>query len=272
MTPSEALTCAKASEVIYGTQQETEAMLGALGFTDFAWIDLQGLFRDVCAVVTTAEDYTLLAFRGTKTPHDFMTDLACTPVRFDWIFSKAPALGEIHAGFGHALSDGLARIFQALTPRDQTKPLIITGHSLGGAFAVLAATCLATMDTGIRPASAIYTFGQPRVGLHNFCGSFERLLSGKLVRFVNQLDLVPRIPFTGWDFGDSPLMIHFDSAGKPVVESDEWKSFIARQFASTLAFLEIITHIGVDVGFHSMSGYRALIEANQTQLAALLPV
>jgi hypothetical protein len=34
-----------------------------------------------------------------------MEDLYSTPARFDWIFESAPAVGEIHAGFGHTLAD-----------------------------------------------------------------------------------------------------------------------------------------------------------------------
>jgi triacylglycerol lipase len=113
----------------------------ALGFSQFAWIDLTTIFKDVCAFIVSSDEYHLLVFRGTKVPQDWMTDLACTPVRFDWVFTGGPAIGEIHAGFGHCLSDGFNDIISALSSRDLTKPLLITGHSLGGALAALAGAC-----------------------------------------------------------------------------------------------------------------------------------
>jgi hypothetical protein len=276
MNAAEALICAQASEAIYGTAQDpvglttSQAAMSALGFSDLAWIDLQSLFKDVCAFVASSPSCNLLVFRGTKIPQDWMTDLACTPARFEWIFAAAPALGEIHAGFGHCLADGLAKIIAALAPRDQTRPLIVTGHSLGGALAALAPVCFAVMNTAIRPVSAIYTFGQPRIGLNAFCNVYSRMLSDKLVRFVNKMDLVPRVPLQGWDYSDEGTMIHFDSGGVPSIESVEWQSFLARTLESIGEFVEIMSHIRVDVGDHSMTGYRTLVEQNQSRLDALL--
>jgi hypothetical protein len=272
----EALICAKASEAIYGDSVDpygeavSRQALAPYGFSDFAWIDLKTVFDDVCAFVASSPDYNLLAFRGTKIPQNWMTDLACTPARFDWIFTAAPALGEIHAGFGHCLSDGFKDIVSALSPCDQTKPLLVTGHSLGGALAALAPICFSVMNTNIRPVSAIYTFGQPRIGLHDFCNTYSRILADKLVRFVNKMDLVPRVPLQGWDYSDEGTMIHFDSAGLPSVQSTEWQNFLARTLESFGEFFEIMSHIGVDVGDHSITGYRQLIEQNQASLTPLL--
>ncbi len=147
----------------------------------------------------------------------------------------------------------------------------MTGHSLGGALAALAPVCFSAMNTNIRPVSAIYTFGQPRIGLHDFCNTYSRILSGRLVRFVNKQDLVPRVPLRGWDYSDEGLMIHFDSTGSPSIQSDEWQGFLARTLQSFGEFFEIMSHIRVDVGDHSMAGYRALIAQNQETLATLLP-
>ena len=276
MNSAEALFCAKASLAIYGSSDDpsgntlSEAALSPLGFTDFAWIDLQTVFDDVCAFVTSSPTYNLLVFRGTKIPQNWMTDLACTPARFDWIFTAAPALGEIHAGFGHCLADGLKDIITDLSSRDQTKRLIVTGHSLGGALAALAPVCFAVMNTNIRPVSAIYTFGQPRIGLHNFCNTYAQMLTNKLVRFVNKQDLVPRVPLRGWDYADEGTMIHFDSMGTPTIQSEEWQGFLARTLQSFGDFWEIMSHIGVDVGDHSMAGYLDLIQQNQGTLTPLL--
>jgi hypothetical protein len=45
---------------------------------------------------------------------------------------------------------------------------------------------------GIAPS--LYTYGQPRVGLGDFADRFAIELPGKLIRFVNQSDIVTRVP------------------------------------------------------------------------------
>lgn len=276
MNAAEALICAKASEAIYGSAEDpvgkatAQQALAPDGFTILAWVDLQTVFKDVCAFVAASASYNLLVFRGTKTPQDWMEDLYCTPARFDWIFDSSPAVGEIHAGFGHTLADGLSQIISGLTARDQTRPLLITGHSLGGALAALVGACFTVMGVSIRPVSAIYTFGQPRIGLNDFCNTYERLLGKKLLRFVNRQDLVPRVPFRNWDYSDEGKMIHFDSSGKPAIQSVEWENFLSRTLQSLGDLIEMTTDIKVDVGDHSMTAYRQLVQQNQTALGPLL--
>jgi hypothetical protein len=276
MNPAEALICAKASEAIYGTiedprgQATSQQALVPLGFSISTWVDLETVFEDVCAFVASSANYNLLVFRGTKLVQDWIEDIYCTPVRFDWIFQSAPAIGEIHAGFGHTLADGMSQIISGLTPRDQTKPLLITGHSLGGALAALVGACFTVMAPAIRPVSAIYTFGQPRIGLHDFCNTYGRVLGKKLVRFVNKQDLVARVPFRGWDYSDEGTLIHFDAGGNPSIQAPEWQNFLARTLESFGDFFEIMSNIGVDVGDHSITGYRELVEQNQQPLIPLL--
>lgn len=276
MNPAEALICAKASEAIYGTAEDpsgqttSQEKLAPDGFSICAWVGLETLFKDVCAFVASSPHYNLLVFRGTKVPQDWIQDLYCTPARFDWIFESAPPVGEIHAGFGHTLAGGFERIIAGLAACDQSKPLLVTGHSLGGALAALIGACFSIISASVRPVSAIYTFGQPRIGLHDFCNTYARLLGGRLIRFVNQQDLVPRVPFRNWDYSDEGTMIHFDATGKPAVQSSEWFTFLSRTLESFGDFFEIISHVRVDVGDHSMTTYRQLIQENQEALGRLL--
>jgi hypothetical protein len=270
------LTCARASELIYGSPTDpngktsSEEAMTANGFSDFAWIDVETIFKDTCCFVVTSADYHLLAFRGTKIPQDWMTDLACTPVRFDWMFSGAPTIGQIHAGFGHCLADGLSDIMNKLSKRDSTKPLVITGHSLGGALAALAGAYFTIGGACVPTISGICTFGQPRIGLHDFCNTYSRVLSGKLVRFVNKEDVVPRVPLRGFDYSDEGIMIHFDSSGTPQIQSAEWQSFLARAFQSLEDVVEMVKDLRVDVGDHSVTGYREMIEKNLPQIGRLI--
>jgi hypothetical protein len=67
------------------------------------------------------------------------------------------------------------------------RPLFLTGHSMGGALAVLTACRLARAG---RPAIATYTFGSPRIGDAAFCAGYAL----PTYRVVNRLDLVPEMP------------------------------------------------------------------------------
>jgi hypothetical protein len=276
VTPeAEALICAQASDAIYGTPADpagavsSQATMAALGFTNFQWIDLTTVFKDVCAFIVSSDEFHLLVFRGTKLPQDWMTDLYCTPVRFEWIFTGGPTIGEIHSGFGHCLADKFGEITQKLSGRDSTLPLVITGHSLGGALAALAGACFTVLGSSVPGVSSIYTFGQPRIGLHDFCNTYSRIMSDKLVRFVNKQDLVPRVPFRGWDYSDEGTMIHFDSTGEPSIESSEWQSFLMRTLQSWEDVFNMITHFGGEVADHSMAGYHAVIAQKQDALSSL---
>ena len=66
-------------------------------------------------------------------------------------------------------------------------PVYITGHSLGGALAILATRLLASDSQG-----ACYTFGGPRVGT----AQVDDQIKTPIYRVVNAADIVPRVPPT----------------------------------------------------------------------------
>ena len=75
--------------------------------------------------------------------------------------------------------------------------LFITGHSMGGALAVLTAALIRT-DPELKYLQSklrgIYTYGQPMVGDDDFAHRFEPEIGKKLFRHVYGLDVVPRLP------------------------------------------------------------------------------
>ena len=282
-----ALLLARLANAAYGTREEAEAAVKQLGFADFRWIDLTKQFRNVYAIGASCDKFAVVAFRGTKNTKDWMTDLYATPVSFQWIFENGPGVGNIHAGFGHAVRDAWRKVSAAveeLIPAQtaakdlkglSTEPqrtLWLTGHSLGAALAVLTGAAYSMWDLArIRPVNGIYTFGQPRIGLYQFCGNYDHLLRGKTFRFINKEDLVPRVPFRCWDYADIGQMIHFTSTGEPKLESTEWTNFLSRTLQSFKDFFHIATNLQTDVGDHAMSGYEQLVETQSAALQALFP-
>ena len=160
-----------------------EPVIHGAGITVLDWPPL-----DLQAVVARYDDHTKIAFRGTASIEDWILDL---DVRKD-----ALAYGvKVHAGFLKAaevlLPLLLAELLPAGTYKTTVKPLYLTGHSLGGALASLAALFL--HREGL-PVAAVYTFGSPRVGNREWRAIYSEALGGVSYRVIAAGDLVPLLP------------------------------------------------------------------------------
>jgi hypothetical protein len=75
--------------------------------------------------------------------------------------------------------------------------LYITGHSLGGALAVLTTVAI-LQDPDLAPVRkvlrGVYTYGQPMVGDATFAKRFEHDVGDMLFRHVYERDIVPMLP------------------------------------------------------------------------------
>lgn len=126
----------------------------------------------------------VVAFRGTANMTDFVTDGSA------WLRNdKTQFSGLVHAGFARAFDSIYDPLVKVVTALDHSKPTFFTGHSLGGAQAVLAAYHF----YGLIPSNYCFTFGQPRVGNKAFTFYAHQRIPC-FWRYCNAEDIVPRIP------------------------------------------------------------------------------
>ena len=193
---------------------------------DFRYFNNRG--RDTQAYLFRTSEYMVLAFRGSQEPQDWMTNFTMQLRNFtihkDGVTSLSSYQGRVHTGFFLAWSiieasvlGQIQRWQQALAAEDkQLPPLYITGHSLGGALATMAAAAL--IENGVA-VGGVYTFGQPRVGDRTFVSQLNAIADGKIFRFVNNNDIVPHLPppFSIWSplrlYGHLGMVKYFDARG-----------------------------------------------------------
>ncbi len=165
----------------YDPQKEKAALVNQLETIRMSLIDTFDT-NGTQAILVDFGDHIVLSFRGTEATSikDIKADAKAISV-------GCKSGGRIHKGFRDAF-DEVALDIQTELNKDEhcNKPLFITGHSLGGALATIAAKKL-THRAGI---SACYTFGSPRVGDEDWVSSMKT----PLYRVVNAADCVTMLP------------------------------------------------------------------------------
>ena len=137
------------------------------------------------AALIEHENYLCMAFRGTDEFSDWLDNINA--------FSTKELFGEFHRGFWNSLEDVWQSInerFRSLQEQNK-RPIFITGHSLGGAMATIAAAKLIHVD---KPFTSVYTFGQPRALSRETAQVFNVECKSRFFRFHNNNDIVTRVP------------------------------------------------------------------------------
>ena len=270
-----ALSLAKASRLVY------QDIRYIAKITHLWKIDIRNNFRffnahnrDTQALIFRTDECMVLAFRGTQEIRDWTTNLNMKFRNFTIRRAGKTTLssykGKVHTGFflGWAeierdVLNQLERWQAADMANGISKPLpplLITGHSLGGALATMAAASL--HENGIDVAG-LYTFGQPRVGDLTFSRQLNANLSGKVFRFVNNNDIVPHVPppFSLQNpfrfYGHTGAVKYFNSKGLLMVN---YKA-INRAVDSFVSLAKGVFESGLDlIADHNMSYYISYLD------------
>jgi triacylglycerol lipase len=188
-----ALALALISQLVYQdadpVRNGIEAIIGDT-LDDFEFLNIPA--TDTQGLLAAFKNSIVLCFRGTSNLADWLDDgeIRLVPFRSN---------GLIHVGFRNALDSVYPAIEATLRKwSGKGRTLWVTGHSLGGALALLAAAYLRfpADPTKVlpRPIAGLYTFGQPRVGTIDFCQACDGNFGAYYFRYVNHDDIVTRIP------------------------------------------------------------------------------
>ncbi len=143
---------------------------------------------------------SVLVFRGTTGFRNWLIDLDTRPAYW-------PGGGRVHRGFRDALAVIWTDLEKELSPGGVVH--YYTGHSLGGALALLSASR--------RMPDAVYAFGAPRVGDTAFSAS---LPAKRVFTIVNSDDPVPLLPpsrkTAAFEWAGSPIFLDYGGRMKGV--------------------------------------------------------
>ena len=169
------------NSVAYNAEEERSILEGSLYSLR---LELSATFDrgGTQAILVSGEGFIVLAFRGTEamSVRDIKSDVRANK-------RACESGGKMHSGFYVAFENVRSMIEEAINaPPHADKPLYVTGHSLGGAVATVAAKKLAHPG-GI---AACYSFGAPRVGDDDWIAEIRT----PVYRLVNSADCVTMLP------------------------------------------------------------------------------
>ena len=133
----------------------------------------------------------IIVFRGTQEPDEWIANINAAQTDYQ---SNNAQTGKVHQGFYSLYANNLAvpirKVIKQFAPNI---PCYVTGHSLGGAMAVLAAFDLARNFEGLRQQIQMYSYASPRVGNPKFAQSFNNLVpnSYRIVNYADSTWLLP---------------------------------------------------------------------------------
>ncbi|HEX4946681.1 MAG TPA: lipase family protein [Blastocatellia bacterium] len=187
---SNAAWCADAALLAYFDKNRIEQKSRHVGFAKLTVLS-EG--NTQCFIAQT-EQFAIVAFRGTTLLKpgvnlrwsDLRGSADATLDAFLDVLTDANIVPreDVHSGFQEALD----LVWSKLQAEFPPVPIWFTGHSLGGALAVLAADRQQKQNGRV---GGVYTFGCPVIGGQRFQNNFA--LTDRTFRFVNNNDWLPKL-------------------------------------------------------------------------------
>jgi triacylglycerol lipase len=253
--PENALSLGHAANLAYETPEKITATCAAWGMPTVRFIEsAKASRRDTQLFVAANAAQVVVAFRGTepKQLQDWLADA-------NTLLVDGPFGGRVHAGFSLALESVWEPLLAAVRElQGQGRSLWFTGHSLGAALAALAVARL--RDELDMPVHGLYTFGQPRTGDRVFERAYNQDNRGRSFRFVNNNDVVTRVPTRLMGFSHIGQFLYFDHDHTVRNDLHFWYQFLDR----IQGRVDDLGKIGTDgLKDHFMDAYLKCLELNR---------
>lgn len=165
---------------------EAAGAQGAFEFEDTIWTDDTGFLA-----IDNTNQLIVLAFRGSESILNWKVNLNAIRRHSDLCKHC-----HVHGGFWDAWTEIRDRAKTRVLSAVKTYPnfrLVITGHSLGGAIATLAAGEFRKINDDLAARTELYTYGSPRVG-NGHTAAFLTDQSDLSFRVTSMSDPIPREP------------------------------------------------------------------------------
>lgn len=250
----------------YADAHTIRETLAGFGLDGFHFIE--GGRTDTQVFVAGRSDMIVVAFRGTQATdiHDWFTD------------AQVALVDGVHDGFRRALAEVWPRVHEAIIALQGTplsfaeaaagkdpgtrRSLWFTGHSLGAALAALGVAELLGAD---RPVDGLYTFGQPRTGGREWAERFDGRFRARAFRYVNNNDLVTRVPPRELGYSHVGTFRYFGAGGDYHEDIDRWRLLLDRVRGGIGDFMRLGPDALKD---HAMAAYLACLERHRAQVVA----
>lgn len=151
-----------------------------------------------------------IAYHGTRDLNDVKEDLRASLTKLPFLSGD----NYVHSGFYSLFKRSWPSVHKILQGYANDKGLTIkdlkvnvTGHSMGGALASIAALCLNKTEDA--EDVHVATFGSPRVFYNGAADVYDKCLGNKTIRVACQSDPVPCLPH-----GNAGM--HYKHVGKPL--------------------------------------------------------
>lgn len=215
---------ARLSKVIYKKLSENnefpdeESITQDLQAEDSGFIGVTGANKNSAqAALIEHENYLCMAFRGTNELADWVDNINA--------FRESVLFGEFHRGFWNSVEDVWEVLYTKYNElrKQKKRPLFLTGHSLGGAMATIAASRFIHQD---KPFTSVYTYGQPRALGRETSRIYNSEVGGRHHRFQNNEDIVTRVPARLMGYSHVGASLYIDGEQKIHNDPGFWFRFL----------------------------------------------
>ncbi|MFT5387852.1 MAG: triacylglycerol lipase [Candidatus Omnitrophota bacterium] len=214
--------------------------------------------EDTQAFIAANDKVIIVSYRGTESKEDWMTDAKCKLIPYKQ--------GRAHFGFNKTFKFSAKWLKDTVNKFDNGKQTLwVTGHSLGAALATLAVDFLLDKEN-MFAVNGLYMFGSPRVGDKYFAENFDKNFKFRTFRFVNDEDIVTRVPLRSMGYKHIGTVRYIDCHGDLHCNNVKWKRWISKAKSvaarSLDGYAQLKGQYPNSIADHSMSLYIKHVKAN----------